>query len=136
MKTVILLASCLFSTSLSAAIAIVVHPSNGATITKEDVSRLYTGRTNNFPDGTSAVPVNLADSAPLRADFDDKALGRSSSQVKAYWSKLVFTGKGTPPKEVASAAEVLQLVSNNPNIIGYVDSAEVNGDVKVVLTLD
>lgn len=136
MKTVILLASCLFSTSLSAAIAIVVHPSNGAVITKEDVSRLYTGRTNNFPDGTSAVPVNLADSAPLRADFDDKALGRSSSQVKAYWSKLVFTGKGTPPKEVASAAEVLQLVSNNPNIIGYVDAAEVTSEVKVALTIE
>lgn len=136
MKTLILIASCLFSAGLHAAIAVVVHPSNATALTKDDLSRLYTGRTNNFPDGNSAVPVNLADSAPLRSEFDEKALGRSSSQVKAYWSKLVFTGKGTPPKEVASAAEVLQLVSNNPNIVGYVDAAEVTSAVKVALTLE
>lgn len=136
MKTILIAASFLFSASLSAAIAVVVHPSNGVELTKEDLSRLYTGRNNNFPDGSSAVPVNLADSVPLRAEFDEKALGRSSSQVKAYWSKLVFTGKGTPPKEVTSAAEVLQLVSNNPSIVGYVDATQVTPAVKVVLTIE
>lgn len=136
MKTVIFALSCLFSAAASAGIAVVVHPSNGAELSKDDLSRLYTGRTNNFPDGSSAVPINLADASALRAAFDEKALGRSSSQIKAYWSKLVFTGKGTPPKEVATPAEVLQLVANNPNIVGYVDAAEVTPAVKVVLTIE
>lgn len=136
MKALALIATCLFSGYLYAGIAVVVHPSNNATLTKDDVARIYTGRSNNFPDGSAAVPVNLADAIALRIEFDDKALGRSSSQVKAYWSKLVFTGKGTPPKEVATSAEVLQLVKTNPSIIGYVDPSEVTSEVKVVLTLD
>jgi ABC-type phosphate transport system substrate-binding protein len=136
MRTLILAVSCLFSASLSAAIAVVVHPSNSATLSKDELSRLYTGRTSNFPDGNTALPVNLADASTLRAHFDEKALGRSSSQMKAYWSKLVFTGKGSPPLEVASASEVLKLVANNPNTIGYVDASEVTAAVKVVLTID
>ncbi len=113
-----------------------VHPSNQTTLTQDDLVRMYTGKLSAFSDGSSAVPVNLADSVPLRADFDQKALGRSSSQVKAYWSKLVFTGKGTPPKEVASDSEVLTLVANNPNLIGYVSADVVSDKVKVLLTLD
>jgi ABC-type phosphate transport system substrate-binding protein len=136
MKTAIFAICCLMSATVTAGIAVVVHPTNGAELSKDDLSRLYTGRTSNFPDGSSAVPINLGDASSLRAMFDEKALGRSSSQIKAYWSKLVFTGKGTPPKEVATPAEVLQLVANNPNIVGYIDSAEVTPAVKVVLTID
>lgn len=136
MKT-LLIAGCLcLPLSVNAAIAVVVHPSNQTSLTQEDLTRLYTGKLSAFPDGSSAVPVNLADSVPLRSEFDQKALGRSSSQVKAFWSKLVFTGKGTPPKEVGSDNEVLALVANNPNIIGYVSADAVSDSVKVLLTLD
>lgn len=136
MKTLLII-SCLFLSNLAqAAIAVVVHPSNQTSLTQDDLVRLYTGKLSAFPDGASAIPVNLADSVPLRAEFDQKALGRSSSQVKAYWSKLVFTGKGTPPKEVASDSEVLELVASNPNLIGYVSAGAVSAKVKVLLTLE
>ena len=136
MKTLLLIGSLLLPATLDAAIAVVVHPSNQTSLTQDELVRLYTGKLSAFPDGSSAVPVNLADAAPLRADFDQKALGRSSSQIKAYWSKLVFTGKGTPPKEVDSEAEMIKLVSSNPNILGYVSSsADVSG-VKVLLNID
>ncbi|MBU1311421.1 phosphate ABC transporter substrate-binding protein [Rheinheimera muenzenbergensis] len=136
MKTIFVIGSLLLPVAVDAAIAVVVHPSNQTSLTQEDLARLYTGKLSAFTDGSSAVPVNLADSAPLRSEFDQKALGRSSSQVKAFWSKLVFTGKGTPPKEVASDAEVLTLVANNPNIIGYVSAGAVSDQVKVLLTLE
>ena len=56
--------------------------------------------------------------------------------MKAYWSKLVFTGKGTPPAELANEAAVLSHVAANPDAIGYVDAASVDGSVKVVLTIE
>jgi len=59
-------------------------------------------------------------------------LKKSASQLKAYWSKLLFTGKGTPPKEIGSDAEMVSLVASNPNMIGFVDAAAVNDSVKVV----
>lgn len=136
MKTLLVVSSLLLPVVADAAIAVVVHPSNQTSMTQEDLARLYTGKLSAFTDGSSAVPVNLADSVPLRSEFDQKALGRSSSQVKAFWSKLVFTGKGTPPKEVSSDSEVLTLVANNPNIIGYVSAEAVSDKVKVLFTLE
>lgn len=136
MKTLIIVFGLMLMGSVQAGIVIISHPANSNNVSVEELQRLYTGKTSSFANGDSVVPLNLADANALRASFDEKALGRSSSQIKAYWSKLVFTGKGTPPKEVASEAEMIKLVSSNPNILGYVSSsADVSG-VKVLLNID
>lgn len=70
----------------------------------------------------------------MRTAFDDGIIGKSASQLKSYWSKLVFTGKGTPPQEVSSEDEIKKLVASNPNMIGYIDAANVDSSVKVALT--
>lgn len=121
-----------FSSFAQGDIAVVVHPSNSSALEAADIERIFTGKKRSFPDGSQAVPVNQVDNSTATAEFNDKVLGRSSSQLKAYWSKLVFTGKGTPPKEVDADAEVISLVANNPNIIGYVSSSAVTDKVKVV----
>lgn len=64
-----------------------------------------------------------------------KATGRNAAQIKATWAKLLFTGKGNPPKEVSGNAEVKKFVAGNPAAIGYIDKAAVDGSVKVVLSL-
>ncbi|SDZ94468.1 phosphate ABC transporter substrate-binding protein [Alkalimonas amylolytica] len=121
---------------LADALVIVVHPTNAIELTTDDVSRLYLGRARTFPNGESAVPINLAEGMPAREIFDQRALSRSSAQLKAYWSKLVFTGKGTPPQEADSHEEVLKLVATNPSIIGYVPASAADERVRVVLQLD
>lgn len=136
LKTITLCAALLFSATPFASVLVVVHPSNTADISRDDINRLYTGRASSFPGGSQAVPINLVDSNSARNNFDDKVLGRSSSQIKAHWSKLVFTGKGSPPKEVNNDAEVLDLVANNPNIIGYVSKGVDTSNVRTVLTVD
>lgn len=56
----------------------------------------------------------------------------SSSQVNAYWSKLIFTGKGSMPTELASDAEIISTILSNQGAIGYIDSASITSDVKVI----
>lgn len=136
LKTLTLCTALFCSASAFANVVIVVHPSNTAEISRDDINRLYTGRASSFPGGSQAVPINLIDSNSTRNDFDDKVLGRSSSQIKAHWSKLVFTGKGSPPKEVNNDAEVIDLVANNPNIIGYVSKNADISSVRAVLSVD
>lgn len=126
----ILLASVL-SQSVSAEIAVIVHPDNAAEISKSDVSKIFLGKAKKFPGGETAMPVTQE--AGVKDEFNDKVLSKSSAQVKAFWSKLVFTGKGTPPKELASDDEVKNMVSKNPNLIGYIDVSAVDDSVKVVL---
>jgi len=120
-----------FCTSVLAG-AVVVHPSNVATMDKKIISKIFLGKTKNFSNGEEAIPLNL-DPNDTSAEFTKEVLGKSESQIKAYWSKLLFTGKGQAPKSVSSDAKVIELVSKNPNTIGYVSDAAVTDGVKVAL---
>src|SRR5438105_3262115 len=83
------------------------------------VADIFLGKTNRFPDGTPAVPIDLSEEAPERERFYSQYTGKSPAQVKAYWSKIIFTGRGQPPRQAASGREMRKLVAENPNAIGY-----------------
>lgn len=134
-KSIILvtaLTSVLCSQVVMAEIAVIVHPSNANSLDEATISKIYLGREKSYADGSSVIPMSLSETAAASTAFNEKVLKKSSSQLKAYWSKLVFTGKGTPPKEVATDADMVKLVAGNPNVMGYVDAAKVDASVKVV----
>ncbi len=122
------------SVSVVAEVAVVVHPSNTVALNSEAIAQIYLGRSKSFPDGKTVLPLGQVENSKVTEQFNQKVLNKSGSQIKAYWSKLVFTGKGTPPKEISSDAEMLELVSQNPSVIGYVDKASVTDKVKVLAT--
>jgi ABC-type phosphate transport system substrate-binding protein len=122
----------LFSNPLYSEVAVIVHASNQQSLTETDIKNLFTGKLKSFPDGNPAIILSLPEGDPNQSLFNQKVLGRSDAQVKAFWSKLMFTGKGTPPKEV-SAEEMIKLVSTNPSTIGIVDSAVVSDKVRVLI---
>jgi ABC-type phosphate transport system substrate-binding protein len=128
------IAMTFFVTALAnAEVAVIVSASNANSALDQDtISRVFLGKTSNFPDGSQAIPVDQNEGSASREAFNDKVLGKSSSQLKAYWSRLIFTGKGTPPKESGSDADIKNLIAKNPNLIGYVDSSVVDSSVKVV----
>lgn len=130
-KTVLLLAT-LLSGNAVADIAVVVNPANTNAVSADDLNRLFLGRASSFADGSKAIPLNMAEGKPARDEFDSKVLNRSAAQLKAYWSKLVFTGKGTPPKELADDAAVKAAVAADSSAIGYISSSSVDSSVKVV----
>lgn len=135
-KTIRILAAILVMgmTSFSwAEVAVIVHPSAGFdSLTEDDVSRIFLGKSKSFPGGAQAVPVNQNEGAVAREKFNESVCKKNASQYKAYWSQLVFTGKGTPPKDAGDDAAVKALVAANPNMIGYIDAAAVDASVKVV----
>lgn len=124
-------ATLAFSASTFADVVIVVNKNNSSEINIADVKKMYLGKTDKFSNGNTAIPINVRDSE-IKETFDATVIGRSSSQVTAYWSKAVFTGAGTPPKQVESQSEVLKLVSSNPNVIGYIDDSLVNDSVRTI----
>jgi ABC-type phosphate transport system substrate-binding protein len=122
--------------SANADIVIIVNPKNpAASLTADQVSALYLGNASTFPDGGAAALADQPESAGIRGDFYQKATGRSASQVKATWARITFTGKGTPPKELKTDADVKAFVAGDPKAIGYIDSSAVDGSVKVALKL-
>ena len=123
---------CSISLFSLADVVVVVHPSNDAALSKKAVQRIFLCKAKKFSNGKEVLPVNQVPSSVARGSFDTDTLGRSSTQIAAYWSKLVFTGKGIPPKELDNDAAVLAIVADNPNAIGYVDRASVSDAVKAV----
>lgn len=117
----------------SAEVAVIVSSNNSnSNISAADISKVFLGKSKSFPDGTQAIAIDQNDNSAARDEFNDKVLGKSSSQLKSYWSRLIFTGKGTPPKQVVNDAAIKAAVAGNPAMIGYIDASAVDGTVKVV----
>ncbi|MEC5162713.1 ABC-type phosphate transport system substrate-binding protein [Janthinobacterium sp. CG_23.3] len=111
-------------------IAVIVNPKNPATrMFSEQAGQFFIGKSNQF------TPVEHNEGAALRAEFHQKVLGKEPAQVKAIWSKLVFTGKGQAPREYASSAEVRKAVAADPSAIGYIEKSAVDDSVKVILSV-
>ena len=120
----------LIATPVMAEVVVIVNPAIADSAGKEDIAKLYLGKTTSLPGGTKVSPVNLESGNAVRDEFNDSALGKSDSQLKSYWSRLIFTGKAKPPKDLGSEAEVIEYVKNNSDGLGYVSPASVTGDVK------
>lgn len=100
-----------------------------ANLTKEQVSDLFLGKIKIYK------PVDLPNTAPAKAEFYQKVSGHDLSQVKATWSRLLFTGQGQPPKELPDADAVKKAVASDPKAVGYIAKSDLDSSVKVILEL-
>lgn len=116
-------------------VVIVSAKSSVAALSENEVADIYLGRTSRLPDGGQVLPLDLADDAANRTTFYRIVCGKSPAQLRAYWSKLVFTGAGQPPREVADAEAMKKRVASGTNVIGYIDSSQLDPSVKAVLAL-
>lgn len=134
MKKILILVSALcFQTAfVQAEVVVVGNPSLNATLTSAEVKNLFLGKRQSLPDGTPITIVERTAEAPLKSEFHSKYTNKSEAQLSAYWTRLVFTGKGKPPKEISNSDELINMISSNPNFIGYIDSTEVTDKVSVL----
>lgn len=124
------------ATTAQAALAIIAHPSNPMSgITAEDAERIFLGKTSELANGRRVTPVDQSVGSSARAKFLLKVLHKSEDELSAYWSKLMFSGKGQPPRDLGDDAAVKGFVATNPDAIGYVDGKFVDGSVKVLLII-
>jgi ABC-type phosphate transport system substrate-binding protein len=119
-----------------AEIVVIVSAKNPTdTLSPGQATDIFLANTATFPAGGQSIPIDQAEGVPLRDEFYRALAGKSPAQVKGYWSKMIFTGKGRPPKEVPNNAAVEKLVAENPNAIGYIDKSAIDASVKIVLTV-
>jgi ABC-type phosphate transport system substrate-binding protein len=128
-KSGIAAAVLLLALPAMADVVVVVNPKAAeSSMTKDQVAQFFLGKS------TAMSPVDQPESAPIRAEFYKKVTDKEASQVKALWSKLVFTGKATMPKEAADSAAVKKMVAADPKAIGYIEKSAVDASVKVIYT--
>ena len=82
----------IFCNVVHAEIAVIVNLANTDAIKKESIASLYLAKTRTFPGGTNAIPLDRPEGSPIRVEFVSKVIEKDESQMKSYWSRLIFTG--------------------------------------------
>lgn len=119
-----------------AELVVVVNARSGvAAMTRNEVVNIFFGRNRQYFNGIEAQPVDLADSHPDRLRFYGLLVGKDLSEVNAYWSRQVFSGRMQPPAKVNSTEDVLKWVVSRPGGIGFVDLSKADARVRVVYEL-
>ncbi len=122
--------------SADAALAIIGNPANSLEgISVTDVAMIYLGKSDELPNGETAAAVDQYRGSPVRAEFYRKVVGMSQDRLDAYWSRIIFSGKGNPPRVVGGNKAVIRWVAAHRDGIGYVSGVVLNRSVKVLLII-
>lgn len=112
-----------------AEVVVIVNPKAGeSALSKDQVAQVFLGKSS------ALTPVDQAENSAVRSEFYKKVTDREPSQVKSLWSKLVFTGKATMPKEFGDSAAVKKAVAADPKLVGYIEKSALDASVKAVYT--
>jgi hypothetical protein len=117
-------------------IAVIVHPDNAQPpLSRDQVAYLFLRKAKAFPGGGMAKPVLMPEHAVERVRFEREILRKEPLQIRAYWSRLVFTGRGKPPRSMPTVTDVKRYVASEPAAISYIPANEVDASVRVVYRL-
>lgn len=145
-RTQVSMAGCLVGMALSfvmlsalaeAAVVVIGSPDiEVPSLSDKTVRNLYLGKTVQLDNGVRVEVIDLPSGNSVRDEFYEKVVGKDTTQVKAYWAKRIFTGKGSPPDTKLDERAVIKWVSEAPGRIGYVSPEAVNDTVRVLLRRD
>lgn len=129
----LLLTALLIPRWLAADVGLVViaHPSVPR-LDAAAISRLYTGRIVEVS-GVGLTPVNARSGSVMRDRFLQLYLSQDDDHYTGYWTVRRYIGKGKPPREFGSSAEIIDFVQNTPGAVGYIFSAELRPGTAVVV---
>jgi hypothetical protein len=112
---------------------VIVHPANATrSLDRRALSKIFLKETSRWENGEQLYPVDLPRNSSTRSRFSSNVLGRSVAAVHSYWQQRIFSGRGVPPPEVSSDAEVVQYVLKRTGAIGYVASGTDIGKAKAI----
>jgi ABC-type phosphate transport system substrate-binding protein len=130
----LLLASLMMLTHTGFADLVIVANSNSGIqrLSKSEVINIYLGRYRRLDNGATAVPIDLSSNEESKATFYRLLVDKNLAEINAYWSRLVFSGKTRPPKQIDNVDDALTFVANNPDALIYIERADINSEVMIV----
>ena len=110
------------SSLFAADVKIIANPSVGATsISADEIKGVFLATKTSLSDGSHVEPV-LEKGGAVHEAFLKEYLGKTESALETYYRSLVFTGKASMPKTVASDADVIAYVAKTKGAVGYVSA--------------
>lgn len=98
-----------------------------------EVERIFLSKTNHL--GSQRVKIAELKADGIKQRFYAHVSGKSLTQLRAYWTKLIFTGKAQPPKQVANVENLKEMLQSGKIIITYLPVEQVDDSMRVLYTL-
>jgi hypothetical protein len=95
------------------------------------IQKIYTGKVISVS-GISITPVGVKSGTTARNLFLQGFLNQDEEKYTAYWTVRRYIGKGAPPAELSSDAEVINYVQSTPGAVGYIDEADLKPGMNVI----
>lgn len=117
-------------------LAVVVNARCGvAVMTRNEVINVFFGRYRQFFNGREAQPVDLVDNHPVRGQFYRRLVGKDLSEVNAYWSRQIFSGRLQALPKVATPEDAIKWIAAQPCGIGFIEQAKADARFNIVYEL-
>ncbi len=101
-------------------------------LSKSQLRSIYLKRQVIWPNGDKIKVYMLPAKSLTHQQFSQSNLQMFPYQLEQTWQKLTFSGIGTPPVEIATAQQMLQLIQSTPGAIGYLPYGNEINDAKVI----
>ena len=125
------LSSLAGNTNAADGVVVIGHP-NVHRLDALTVARIYTGKVIEV-DGVPVTAINANRGSAVRNRFLRIYLNQDEDKYTAYWTVRRYIGKGASPRELARSADVIDYVNSTPGAIGYIDEADLQAGVNVLL---
>jgi len=128
--TIASLFSLFIEIGLSHELKIVVNPENPISIiSKKELTQIYLRKKGFSNDGMALVPMDFRAN---KMDFYEGVLNKPFPLIKRYWTRAIFSGKGTPPKEFRDLDRMLRSLKEMPGGLAYVPANSELKNLKVL----
>jgi hypothetical protein len=102
-----------------------------ASVSSEELKGVFLLTKSSLSDGSHVQPV-LEKGGATHEAFVKEYVGKTDGALQTYYRSLVFTGKASMPKTLATDAEVVSWVAKTKGAIGYVSAGAETPEVKVL----
>jgi len=118
---------------VNASLRIIVNKENKiASLSTDDLQRIFLGKKTLWESGTRIVPVMPEEEGPAGTAFLSGTMQKSVSQFRTYWKRLLFSGGGTVPKVFRTSGQILDFVARQPGGIGVIEASAVDDRVRIL----
>jgi ABC-type phosphate transport system substrate-binding protein len=120
--SLIMILGSVSDTSAAGDIVIVANSEAGTdSLSKSDLESIMLGKKKKWDNGTK-IKIAILKAGDTHENFTKEYTGKTASQFKSYWKKLVFTGEGIQPKSFKTEDELVAYVAKTKGAVGYVSA--------------
>jgi hypothetical protein len=92
-------------------------------LSQKQVMSLFLGRTQFLPTGSRVKTFDFPINSKTRANFYLSLTGKNIADIDAYWARLKYSGRASPPQVLENGEAIIKKVSSQTTALAYLPSA-------------